>query len=105
MNWDPHSLKILFLDSQFSGLKEYVLAKPALNFETLPTVVRSQMSDGSITGSDYDDGELQDEFYDATAADSSSSEDDSDNDKEVGNKVVLIKILKLYVWKFTYPEL
>lgn len=88
MNQDPHSLEILFLDSQFSGLKEYVLANPALNFETLPTVVRSKISDGSITNSDYDDGELQDEFYDAIAADSSSSEEDSDNDKELGNKVV-----------------
>lgn len=83
----------MFLESQFSGLKEYVLANPGLNFETLPTVVRSKISDVSITNSDYDDGEPQDEFYDAIAADTSSSEDDSDNDKAPGNKVVLFFIV------------
>ncbi|XP_038890262.1 protein ENHANCED DISEASE RESISTANCE 2 isoform X2 [Benincasa hispida] len=76
---------------QVAGLKEYVLANPALNFETLPTVVRSKISDVSTTNSDYDD-EVHDEFYDAIAADSSSSEEDSDNDKELGNKELKVKL-------------
>lgn len=76
--------------SQFSGLKEYALANPSLNYEPWPTVVHSKTSDVSGTNGNYDDRGTQDEFYDAmAAASSSSSEDDSDNDKEVGNKVVL----------------
>ncbi|KAG7030348.1 Protein ENHANCED DISEASE RESISTANCE 2 [Cucurbita argyrosperma subsp. argyrosperma] len=77
---------------QVAGLKEYVLANPALNLETLPTVVRSKVSDVSITNSVYDDGEPQDEFYDAIAADSSSSEDESDDDKELDHKDLKVKL-------------
>lgn len=90
MNKDPHSLGILFLDFQFSGLKEYILANPALNFESLPTVVHSKISDVSVTNSEYDDGELRDEFYDAIAADSSSSSSDESDDDKLGNKVFFV---------------
>ncbi|XP_022142944.1 protein ENHANCED DISEASE RESISTANCE 2 isoform X2 [Momordica charantia] len=77
---------------QVAGLKEYILANPALNFESLPTVVHSKISDVSVTNSEYDDGELRDEFYDAIAADSSSSSSDESDDDKLGNKELKVKM-------------
>ncbi|KAK7354404.1 hypothetical protein VNO80_19865 [Phaseolus coccineus] len=64
---------------QVAGLKEYIGANPALLQQYSTTAVRSHVSNPSMTGSDF--AELQDEFYDAIAAESSSSDDESDDDK------------------------
>ena len=67
-----------------SGLKEYIAANPAFKFEHSATVLQSRMSDGAISSSEYEDSEVQDEFYDAMADDSSSSSssEESDDDHE-----------------------
>jgi hypothetical protein len=67
-----------------SGLKEYISANPAFKFEHSTTVINSRISDGAISSSEYEDSEVQDEFYDAMADDSSSSssEEESDDDHE-----------------------
>lgn len=71
------------------GLKEYFGANPALTFESSATVVQSKISDVSVYSTEYEDAEVNDEFYDAIAADSasSSSDEDSDDGIEVDQKV------------------
>jgi len=60
-----------------TGLKEYIGANPIM----LHHGVRSHSSHPSLTSSDFADQEIQDEFYDAIAAESISSDDDTDDDK------------------------
>ncbi|XP_017421374.2 protein ENHANCED DISEASE RESISTANCE 2-like [Vigna angularis] len=64
---------------QVAGLKEYIGANPALLHQYASNAVRSHSSHPSLTSSDFAD-EIQDEFYDAIAAES-SSDDDTDDDK------------------------
>lgn len=74
----------------WSGLKEYIGANPALKVESVTTVIHSKISDVSLSNGEFEeDSEVQDEFYDAIAADSSSSSEDegSDNDEEHDKKV------------------
>ncbi|KAJ6362074.1 hypothetical protein OIU78_002470 [Salix suchowensis] len=87
--------------SQVEGLKEYIAANPAFKFEHSSTVVHSKISD-TISGSEYEDSEEQDEFYDAMIADSSpsSSEEESDDDHEGGRKDMKVK-LKNVSWAIT----
>ncbi|XP_059455586.1 protein ENHANCED DISEASE RESISTANCE 2-like [Corylus avellana] len=87
---------------QVGGLKEYIGANPALKFESVTTVIHSKISDVSFFNSEYDDAEVQDEFYDAIAGDSSSSSEDeeSDNDEEHDNKEMKAK-LKNISWAIT----
>ncbi|OMO90969.1 hypothetical protein COLO4_18731 [Corchorus olitorius] len=66
--------------NQVSGLKEYIGANPSLKCETSAMVVQSKFSDVSISSSDFEDVEVQDEFYDAIAGDSSTSSEDEDNE-------------------------
>ncbi|KAJ6296212.1 hypothetical protein OIU78_024117, partial [Salix suchowensis] len=75
--------------SQVEGLKEYIAANPAFKFEHSATVLQSSISDGAISSSEYEDSEVQDEFYDAMADDSSSSSssEESDDDHEKTKKV------------------
>lgn len=77
--------------SQVAGLKEYLGANPALKVESSTTVVQTKFSDGAISSSEFDDTEVQDEFYDAIAADTSSSSDESDGDDE-GTKDAKVKL-------------
>ncbi|KAL0315300.1 UNVERIFIED_CONTAM: hypothetical protein Sradi_5408200, partial [Sesamum radiatum] len=70
-----------------SGLKEYIGANPALTSESSTTIIHSKVSDFSGSNSEFEDAEGADEFYDAIAGDSSSSDEDSDNEIEV-NKVL-----------------
>ncbi|KAJ4846793.1 hypothetical protein Tsubulata_014108 [Turnera subulata] len=85
--------------TQVSGLKEYIGANPALKFEYTTTVVRTKFSDGAISNGEYDDTEVQDEFYDAIAADTSSSSDESDGD---GDQHEDLKVkLKNVSWAIT----
>ena len=77
-----------FLANGWSGLREYIGANPALNLESATTVVHSKISDVSVPHGEYEDTEVQDEFYDAIAADSSSSSEDEESDSdEHDNKV------------------
>jgi len=64
-----------------TGLKEYIGANPALLQQYATSAVRSHVSNPSMTGSDFAEQEIQDEFYDAIAAESSSSDDESDDNK------------------------
>lgn len=83
-----------------SGLKEYIAANPAFKFEHSTTVINSRISDGAISSSEYEDSEVQDEFYDAMADDSSSSseeeEEESDDDHEK------VKVILEYFWCLIY---
>nr|DAD27336.1 TPA_asm: hypothetical protein HUJ06_028804 [Nelumbo nucifera] len=69
---------------QVAGLREFFGANPALTFDSPTTVVHSKLSNSSGVSSEFEEGEVNDEFYDAIAADSSSSEDeDSDNELDL----------------------
>ncbi|XP_050208638.1 protein ENHANCED DISEASE RESISTANCE 2-like [Mercurialis annua] len=69
--------------SQVSGLKEYIGANPALKTKYATTVIHSKISEDFTSSSEYGDAEIQDEFYDAIAADSSSSEESEDEGQPV----------------------
>ena len=73
----------------YSGLKEYIGANPALKFEASTTVVHSKFSEVSVANTEYEGTEGADEFYDAMDTDSSSEDEDSDddNDAELDKKV------------------
>ncbi|XP_075643264.1 protein ENHANCED DISEASE RESISTANCE 2 isoform X3 [Castanea sativa] len=78
---------------QVAGLREYIGANPALSLESATTVVHSKISDVSVPIGEYEDGEVQDEFYDAIAADSSSSSEDEESDSdEHDNKGSKVKL-------------
>ncbi|KAK9268362.1 hypothetical protein L1049_000111 [Liquidambar formosana] len=77
---------------QVAGLKEYIGANPALTVESTTTVVHPKFSDVSLSNSEYEESEVQDEFYDAIASDSSSEDEDSDEDEESDEKVKKVKL-------------
>lgn len=83
------AVPVTFPVHHYSGLKEYIGANPNLKTGSSSMVVQSKFSDASSSIGDYEDEEdVQDQFYDAIAADSASSEDEeSDDDNEVDNKV------------------
>ncbi|XP_057968359.1 protein ENHANCED DISEASE RESISTANCE 2-like isoform X3 [Malania oleifera] len=85
--------------TKINSLKEYIGANPALKAETSTTIIHSKISDSS-SGSEFEDSEVQDEFYDAIAADSSSEDEESDNDEGVNNKDQTVK-LKNVSWAIT----
>ncbi|CAH9070358.1 unnamed protein product [Cuscuta epithymum] len=78
--------------SQVSGLKEYIGATPALTFESSTVIVHSKTSDVSTTNGEFDGDEGADQFYDAIAVESSSSDDDSENEVEPINKDKKVKL-------------
>ncbi|XVF48476.1 hypothetical protein PTKIN_Ptkin03bG0193400 [Pterospermum kingtungense] len=78
--------------SQVSGLKEYIGANPSLNCQVSTMVVQSKVSDVSTSSCEFEDLELQDEFYDAIAGDSSSSSEDEESEDDADNKEKKIKL-------------
>lgn len=73
---------------QVAGLKEYFGANPSLTINS-PSTILSNSSNVSSDISDFDDLEVNEEFYDAIAADKpddedSDSESESDSDKTDG---------------------
>ncbi|KAL5150247.1 Protein ENHANCED DISEASE RESISTANCE 2-like [Glycine soja] len=84
---------------QVSGLKEYIAANPALHHENGTTIVHSKLSDASISSAEYED-EMQDEFYDAITADSSTSDEESDDDQKLVLQEPRVK-LKNISWAIT----
>ncbi|KAL2961668.1 hypothetical protein AAZX31_17G101400 [Glycine max] len=84
---------------QVSGLKEYIAANPALHHENATTIVHSKLSDASISSAEYED-EMQDEFYDAITADSSTSDEESDDDQKLVLQEARVK-LKNISWAIT----
>ncbi|KAF5469621.1 hypothetical protein F2P56_013679 [Juglans regia] len=88
---------------QVAGIKEYIEANPAFKHESATTVVHSKMCDISMSIGEYDeyeDAEMQDEFYDAIADDSSSSEDEESSNGEHEKKEMKVK-LKNVSWAIT----
>ncbi|KAH9654565.1 START domain-containing protein [Citrus sinensis] len=80
--------------TKINRLKEYIGANPALKNESATVVVHSKFSDVSSSNGYYEDVEVQEQFYDAIAADSSSSEDedsDDSNDPDKKDKKVKLK--------------
>ncbi|KAK7840094.1 protein enhanced disease resistance 2 [Quercus suber] len=95
------TLFFYFFANGWSGLREYIGANPALSLESATTVVHSKISDVSVSSGEYEDAEVQDEFYDAIAADSSSSSEDEESDSdEHDNKGSKVK-LKNVSWAIT----
>ncbi|KAA8535290.1 hypothetical protein F0562_030293 [Nyssa sinensis] len=84
--------------SQVSGLKEYIVAKPALTFDSSTTVVHSKISDVASSNGEYENADVVEEFYDAITA--SSEDDDSDSDIELNSKDMKLK-LKNVSWAIT----
>ncbi|TKY54741.1 ENHANCED DISEASE RESISTANCE 2 [Spatholobus suberectus] len=84
---------------QVAGLKEYIAANPALLRENATTIVHSKISDASISSTEYED-EMQDEFYDAITADSSTSDEESDDDQKLVVQEPRVK-LKNISWAIT----
>ncbi|CAL0307079.1 unnamed protein product [Lupinus luteus] len=83
---------------QVAGLKEYIAANPSLHQEYATTIVHSKSSDGSVSSSEYED-DMQDQFYDAIAGESSSDEE-SDDDEKLDQKGSIVK-LKNVSWAFS----
>ncbi|XVE97523.1 hypothetical protein REPUB_Repub03eG0026900 [Reevesia pubescens] len=83
----PHALL-----SQVAGLKEYIGANPSLDCESSTMVVQSKLSDVSTSSSEFEDVEVQDEFYDAIAGDSSSSSEDEESENDANKKEKKIKL-------------
>ncbi|XP_052489222.1 protein ENHANCED DISEASE RESISTANCE 2 isoform X2 [Gossypium raimondii] len=77
--------------SQVAGLKEYIGANPSLSFESSATVVQSKLSDVSTSSSEFEDLEVQDEFYDAIAGDSTSSSEDEESEDDTEKKKFKLK--------------
>lgn len=69
------------------GLKEYIEANPSLKFELPASFMQTKYSDVSLSSRDYEDSDVQEEFYDAIAADSSSSDDESPVDDSYDKEV------------------
>ncbi|XP_061375754.1 protein ENHANCED DISEASE RESISTANCE 2-like [Gastrolobium bilobum] len=84
---------------QVAGLKEYIAANPALHRENATTIVHPKNSDVSISSTEYED-EVQDEFYDAVTAESSSSDEESGDDEKLDLKASRVK-LKNVSWAIT----
>lgn len=81
--------------SQVEGLKEYIAANPAFKFEHSTTVINSRISDGAISSSEYEESEVQDEFYDAMADDSSSSSSSEEEEEESDDDHEKVKVVKV----------
>ncbi|XP_054807310.1 protein ENHANCED DISEASE RESISTANCE 2 isoform X2 [Prosopis cineraria] len=64
---------------QVAGLKEYIGANPEVQKQYATALVHPKLSDGPMSTAEYEDI-VQDEFYDAIAANSSSEEESDDND-------------------------
>ncbi|KAG4190348.1 hypothetical protein ERO13_A07G025000v2 [Gossypium hirsutum] len=77
--------------TSISRLKEYIGANPSLSFESSATVVQSKLSDVSTSSSEFEDLEVQDEFYDAIAGDSTSSSEDEESEDDTENKKIKLK--------------
>lgn len=71
------------------GLKEYIGANPALHQQDATTVVHSKIPSISMSRDEYENAEFQEEFYDAIASESSTSDEESDEDEEHDPKVCL----------------
>ncbi|XP_073227013.1 protein ENHANCED DISEASE RESISTANCE 2 isoform X2 [Cicer arietinum] len=84
---------------QVAGIKEYIAANPALHQENATTIVHFESSDASVSCSEYED-EVQDEFYDAIAAESSASDEESDDDEKLDQKESRVK-LRNVSWAIT----
>ncbi|KAI3694749.1 hypothetical protein L1987_77719 [Smallanthus sonchifolius] len=81
--------------NQVSGLKAYISANPTLTCESSTTLVDTKTSDVSGLIGEFEDAEVAEEFYDAIAADSSSSSDDEhekDGDAEVDSNGQRVKL-------------
>ncbi|KAK2450533.1 ENHANCED DISEASE RESISTANCE protein [Trifolium repens] len=86
---------------QVAGLKEYIGANPALHQQDVVTIVHSKISSISCSGAEYENVQVQEEFYDAIAAESLTSDEESDEDDDnVENKNRKVK-LKNISWAMT----
>ncbi|XWS72590.1 hypothetical protein CRYUN_Cryun02cG0052900 [Craigia yunnanensis] len=85
--------QLCFFINLVSGLKEYIGANPSLNCECSTMVVQLKLSDVSTSSGEFEDVELQDEFYDdAIAGDSSSSSGDEESEDDADNTEKKIKL-------------
>ncbi|KAI3913666.1 hypothetical protein MKX01_035862 [Papaver californicum] len=67
---------------QVAGLREYFEANPSPTYASSTTTVQSESSPSSGSYSEFLDGDESDQFYDAIAADETSSSDDEDSDDD-----------------------
>ncbi|KAJ1428965.1 pleckstrin-like [Sesbania bispinosa] len=81
------------------GLKEYIGANPTLHQQDATTVVHPKISGVSMTSADFENMEVQDEFYDAIADESSTSDEESD-EEQLDQKEQRVK-LKNVSWAIT----
>lgn len=80
--------KVFFL-FELPGLKQYLEANPSFTSDSPSTYVHSNYCGASIDGADFEDCDLNDEFYDALAkVDSLEDEDSDDDDNDVETKVM-----------------
>ncbi|KAI3924507.1 hypothetical protein MKW92_047675 [Papaver armeniacum] len=88
---------------QVAGLREYFEANPSPTYASSTTTVQSESSTSSGSYSEFLDGDESDQFYDAIAADeTSSSDDDEDSDNDVEN--VSWAIARLALKRNTAPS-
>ncbi|XP_010245529.1 PREDICTED: protein ENHANCED DISEASE RESISTANCE 2-like isoform X1 [Nelumbo nucifera] len=68
---------------QVAALKEYFGANPALTCDFSTNILHSKSSNSSGINNEFEDGKVNEEFYDATAADSLCKDEDSDDGLEL----------------------
>ncbi|KAJ1436958.1 START-like domain superfamily [Sesbania bispinosa] len=85
--------------AKISRLKEYIGANPTLHQQDATTVVHPKISGVSMTSADFENMEVQDEFYDAIADESSTSDEESD-EEQLDQKEQRVK-LKNVSWAIT----
>ncbi|KAF7839587.1 protein ENHANCED DISEASE RESISTANCE 2-like [Senna tora] len=73
-------------------LKEYIGANPAVQKKHGNNVVISKLSYASISTAEYEEGDVHDEFYDAIAADTSSSDEEIDDNEDIDQKEARLKL-------------
>ncbi|KAF1870607.1 hypothetical protein Lal_00025924 [Lupinus albus] len=90
---------------QVAGLKEYIGANPAVHQlqQYATTDVHSKISDASTTSAEYGKAEVQDEFYDAIAAESSTSDEESDGELDQQEHKVTLKNISGLKYLVTLP--
>ncbi|KAL5698805.1 hypothetical protein ACHQM5_029793 [Ranunculus cassubicifolius] len=66
---------------QVAGLREYFAANPSITVN-FPATIVSKSSSGSSTNGAFEEEEVNEEFYDAIAADGSLEDEDSDSDSD-----------------------
>lgn len=88
-----------------SGLREYFAANIALTSDSPATIIEPRSSDIASSPAEFEESDINEEFYDAIADGETLEDEDSDNDDVEVPKVVLDnRIFKSIILPNAYRE-